>query len=149
MTDPTHVGPKTSLSSFGKVPLVTARLSQHLPNSFADILIVTPQLQSQIQSAFLNAHSTAGSCAVTAMSVFSLRSQTACVGPRITAHSTQSSTSSELVHAAAKPAHQHLSYCPSDKPFLIGPVSTEPKIVRQFFEEMQYQQSDCCVILNR
>jgi hypothetical protein len=55
----------------------------------------------------------------------------------------------KLAHAAAKPAHQHLSYCPSDKPSLIGPVSTEPKRVRQFFEGMQYQQSDCCVILNR
>jgi len=132
------VGPKTSLSSFEKALLVTARLSQHLPNSFADILIVTPQLQSQIQSAFLNAHSTAGSCAVTAMSVFSLRSQTACVGPRITAHSTQSSTSSESAPNLAKPVHQLLSYCPSDKPSLISPVFTELGVNPPVFMELGY-----------
>jgi hypothetical protein len=125
MTDPTHVGPKTSLSSFGKVPLVTARLSQHLPNSFADILIVTPQLQSQIQSAFLNAHSAAGSCAVTAMSVFSRRSQTPRRWPREAKHNKHMSTSSESAPNLATPVHQLLSYCPSDTPSLISPVSTE------------------------
>ena len=55
----------------------------------------------------------------------------------------------KLAQSLATPVHQLSSYCPSDKPFLIGPVSTEPKRVRQFFEGMQYQQSDCCVILNR
>ena len=43
---------------------------------FADILIVTSQLQSQIQSVFVNAHSAASVCAVTVMSVFSLLLQT-------------------------------------------------------------------------
>ena len=128
MTDPTHVGPKTSLSSFGKVPLVTARLSQHLPNSFADILIVTPQLQSQIQSAFLNAHSAAGSCAVTAMSVFSRRSQTPRRWPREAKHNKHMSTSSKLAQTLATPVHQLLSYCPSDKSSLVGSTSAEPKI---------------------
>ena len=72
------------------------------------------------------------------MSVFTLRSQTACVGPRITVHSTQSSTSSELAHAAAKPVHQLSSYCPSGKPFLIGPVSTEPRVNSPVFVELGY-----------
>jgi hypothetical protein len=39
--------------------------------------------------------------------------------------------------------------CLSGKPSSIGPVFTEPKTVRQFFEEIKYQQLDGCVILNR
>jgi hypothetical protein len=130
------VGPKTSLSSFGKALLVTARLSQHLPNSFADILIVTPQLQSQIQSAFLNAHSAAGSCAVTAMSVFSLRSQTPRHWPREAKHIKHMSTSSESAPNLATPVHQRLSYCPSDKPSLAGPVFTELGVNPPVFVEL-------------
>ena len=138
MTDPTHVGPKTSLSSFEKVLLVTARLLQHFPNSFADILIVTPQLQSQIQSAFLNAHSAAGSCAVTAMSVFSLRSQTPRHWPREAKHIKHMSTSSESAPNLATPVHQRLSYCPSDTPSLISPVFTELRVNPPVFVELGY-----------
>ena len=130
------MGPKTSLSSFEKVPLVTARLLQHLFNSFADILIVTPQLQSQIQSVFLNAHSAAGSCAVTAMSVFSRRSQTPRRWPREAKHNKHMSTSSKLAQTLATPVHQLLSYCPSDTPSQISPVFTELGVNPPVFVEL-------------
>ena len=40
----------------------------------------------------------------------------------------------KLAQSLASPVHQLSSYFPTDKHFLIGPVSTEPKMVRQFLE---------------
>ena len=76
MTGPIHMGAEDFVFLIWKGATGDSQAVATSFQFFAGILIVTSQSQSQIQPVFLNALSAASVCAVTLMSVFSLRLQT-------------------------------------------------------------------------